>query len=53
VKAAENTLGLKQRCLEKEQFDDKRREAIKNRNLVHIFWVKQPNRITKQKLGNE
>jgi hypothetical protein len=29
VKAAENTLGMNQRCPEKEQFDRECREAIK------------------------
>jgi len=52
VKAAENTLGMNQQCPEKEQCNKEHREAMKNRNLVYILWVKQPNRITKQKLGN-
>jgi len=52
VKAAENTLGMNQLCPEKERFDEGCKEAIKNRNLVYILWVKQPNRIKKQKLGN-
>jgi len=50
VKAAENTLSMNQLCPEKERFDEESKKAIKNSNVVYILWVKQPNRIKKQKL---
>jgi hypothetical protein len=52
VKAAETTLGMNQLCPEKERCDEECKKAITNSNLVYILWVKQPNRIKKQKLGN-
>jgi hypothetical protein len=47
VKAAENTLGMNQRRPEKERFDEECKEAMKNRNLVYILWVKQQNKFKK------
>jgi hypothetical protein len=35
VKAAENTMRMKQQCPEKEWFDEECKKAIKTRNLVY------------------